>query len=191
MTPEEQQVVRAFRRQAQDVRRALAALHDQPPGRRMVNGYIEVEPPFVVRREGVPVGMQALEGPDYTRDRTVDSWSWLRASARGLGLGKQMRTAVLELAFRHLGAAAAVRSAVVENTSSLGVSRSLGYRDTHTSVLDHSGETLQHLRLIHPIATLSARRPTKQAAPLIKPERFDSHAASLCHLADLQRCGRW
>ena len=43
MTPEEQQVVRAFRRQAQDVRRALAALHDQPPGRRMVNGYIEVE----------------------------------------------------------------------------------------------------------------------------------------------------
>lgn len=103
--------------------------------------------PFVVRREGVPVGMQALEGPDYTRDRTVDSWSWLRASARGLGLGKQMRTAVLELAFGHLGAAAAVSSAVVDNTSSLGVSRSLGYRDTHTSVLDHSGETLQHLRL--------------------------------------------
>ena len=38
-------------------------------------------------------------------------------------------------------------SAVLANRSSLGVSRSLGYRDTHTSVLEHSGETLQHLRL--------------------------------------------
>jgi len=43
MGPDEQEVVRAFRRQAQDVRRALAALADQPSGRRMVDGYIEVE----------------------------------------------------------------------------------------------------------------------------------------------------
>jgi hypothetical protein len=27
------------------------------------------------------------------------------------------------------------------------VSRPLGYRDTHISVLDHCGETLQHVRL--------------------------------------------
>ena len=73
--------------------------------------------PFVVRREGVPVGMQALEGPDYATARTVDSWSWLHMSARGLGLGKQMRTAVLELAFRHLGAAAAVSSAARMRTN--------------------------------------------------------------------------
>ena len=44
MTPAEQEAVRAFRRQAQDVRRALAALAgDQSSGRRMVDGYIEVE----------------------------------------------------------------------------------------------------------------------------------------------------
>ena len=43
MGPDEQEVVRAFRRQAQDVRRALAALADQPSGRRMVDGYIEIE----------------------------------------------------------------------------------------------------------------------------------------------------
>jgi len=43
MGPDEQEVVRAFRRQAHDVRRALAALADQPSGRRMVDGYIEVE----------------------------------------------------------------------------------------------------------------------------------------------------
>jgi hypothetical protein len=44
MTPGEQEAVRAFRRQAQDVRRALAALGgEQTSGRRMVDGYIEID----------------------------------------------------------------------------------------------------------------------------------------------------
>ncbi|MBC9821539.1 GNAT family N-acetyltransferase [Terrabacter sp. MAHUQ-38] len=103
--------------------------------------------PFVVRSRGELVGVQWLEGPDWRADRTVDSSSWLVTSARGRGLGKQMRAAVLALAFGPLGAEAAVSSAVVDNASSLGVSRALGYRDTHRSVLEHSGETLQHVRL--------------------------------------------
>lgn len=103
--------------------------------------------PFVVLRDGVPIGMQALEGPDYGTERTVDSWSWLAGPARGRGLGKQMRAAILELAFTHLGAKTAVSSAVVTNHGSLGVSRSLGYAETHQSVLSHNGQTLQHLRL--------------------------------------------
>ena len=72
---------------------------------------------------------------------------WPRATTRGRGLGKQMRAAVLALAFGPLRAAAAISSAVVDNASSLGVSRALGYRDTHRSLLEHSGETLQHVRL--------------------------------------------
>jgi RimJ/RimL family protein N-acetyltransferase len=103
--------------------------------------------PFVARSGGEPVGVQWLEGPDWTSDRTVDSSSWLVAPARGRGLGKQMRAAVLALAFGRLGAAAAISSAVLGNGGSLGVSRALGYRDTHRSVLEHSGETLQHVRL--------------------------------------------
>ena len=103
--------------------------------------------PFVVRSRGELVGVQWLEGPDWRSDRTVDSSSWLVTSARGRGLGKQMRAAVLALAFGPLRAEAAVSSAVVDNASSLGVSRALGYRDTHRSVLEHSGETLQHVRL--------------------------------------------
>jgi RimJ/RimL family protein N-acetyltransferase len=103
--------------------------------------------PFVVRSGGEVVGAQWLEGPDWRADRTVDSSSWLVAPARGRGLGKQMRAAVLALAFGPLQADAAVSSAVVDNASSLGVSRALGYRDTHRSVLEHSGETLQHVRL--------------------------------------------
>ncbi|MFM6850830.1 MAG: GNAT family N-acetyltransferase [Terrabacter sp.] len=103
--------------------------------------------PFVARSGGEAVGVQWLEGPDWTSERTVDSASWLVAAARGRGLGKQMRAGVLALAFGHLRAVAAISSAVVGNGGSLGVSRALGYRDTHRSVLEHSGETLQHVRL--------------------------------------------
>ncbi|GAA2476996.1 GNAT family N-acetyltransferase [Terrabacter carboxydivorans] len=103
--------------------------------------------PFVVRRDGEVVGAQWLEGPDWRADHAVDSSSWLVPAARGRGLGKQMRAAVLALAFGPLRAEVAVSSAVLGNAGSLGVSRSLGYLDTHRSVLEHSGETLQHVRL--------------------------------------------
>lgn len=103
--------------------------------------------PFVVRRDGEIVGAQWLEGPDWRADRTVDSSSWLVSAARGRGLGTQMRAAVLALAFGPLRAEAAVSSAVMGNAGSLGVSRSLGYLESHRSVLEHSGETLQHVRL--------------------------------------------
>jgi RimJ/RimL family protein N-acetyltransferase len=103
--------------------------------------------PFVVSAGAHVVGMQWLEGPDWRVDRTVDSSSWLVPAARGRGLGTQMRAAVLALAFGRLGARAAISSAVVDNVASLGVSRALCYCDTHTSVLEHSGEQLQHVRL--------------------------------------------
>jgi hypothetical protein len=43
MTSGDQETVRAFRRQAQLVRKALAGLNEEAPGRRMVDGYIEIE----------------------------------------------------------------------------------------------------------------------------------------------------
>src|SRR3954470_12314023 len=86
--------------------------------------------PMIVFRGGIPVGMQELEGKDdFLESRTVDSSSWLIESARGRGIGKAMRTAVLTLAFDGLDAAAAVSEAWHDNTASLGVSRSLGYVD--------------------------------------------------------------
>ena len=86
--------------------------------------------PMLVFRGGIPVGVQELEGKDAFLDtRTVDSSSWLIQTARGRGLGKAMRTAVLTLAFDGLDAAAAVTEAWHDNEASLGVSRSLGYAD--------------------------------------------------------------
>ncbi|MFN2539626.1 MAG: GNAT family N-acetyltransferase [Mycobacteriales bacterium] len=101
---------------------------------------------FVVLHQGEPIGLQALEGKDFAAGRTVDTHSWLVLSARGQGLGKQMRAAVLALAFDHLGARAAVTEAWSDNASSLGVSRSLGYRDSHRETRE-DGRVLQHLTL--------------------------------------------
>jgi RimJ/RimL family protein N-acetyltransferase len=86
--------------------------------------------PMIVYRGGIPVGMQELEGKDdFVTARVVDTSSWLIASARGRGLGKAMRTAVLTLAFDGLAAEAAVTEAWHDNAGSLGVSRSIGYLD--------------------------------------------------------------
>ena len=82
-----------------------------------------------VEAEGELVGLQSLEGDDFGALRTVDSASWLVVAARGRGIGTSMRAAALGLAFDHLGAVAAVTSAVLDNHASLGVSRRLGYVD--------------------------------------------------------------
>lgn len=55
-----------------------------------------------------------------------------------------MRTAVLALAFDHLGARASVTSARRDNAASLGVSRHVGYRDNGVS-LNRSGSGVVQL----------------------------------------------
>ena len=98
---------------------------------------------------GRVVGVQALEGDRFPLLRTVDSFSWLATEVRGRGLATLMRTAVLTLAFEHLGAELAVSSARTDNVPSLAVSHRLGYVDnglsrtnTPTGPFD-----LQHVRL--------------------------------------------
>jgi RimJ/RimL family protein N-acetyltransferase len=84
--------------------------------------------PFVVRlRSGEVIGAQDLEGPDFAERRTVETSSYLVTAARGRGFGKQMRRAVLALAFEHIGALAAETEAWHDNAASLGVSRAVGY----------------------------------------------------------------
>lgn len=104
---------------------------------------------FGVFRDGRLVGFQALEGDDFPRLRTVDSWSFLTREVRGQGIGRQMRAAVLALAFGALGARYAISSAWTDNHASLAVSRALGYADNGVTV-HRRGETtgeMTHLRL--------------------------------------------
>jgi RimJ/RimL family protein N-acetyltransferase len=82
---------------------------------------------FVVMIDGEPMGMQDLCGIDFTAFGTVSTFSWLNPDLRGSGLGKEMRQAVLHLAFAGLGAHEASSDAFIDNHASNRVSEALGY----------------------------------------------------------------
>lgn len=54
--------------------------------------------------EGAPAGIQGIVAKDFAGTRAVATGSWLGQRFQGRGYGPEMRTAVLELAFRGLGA---------------------------------------------------------------------------------------
>src|SRR5271165_5822288 len=105
---------------------------------------------FVVSVAGQIVGAQELEGNDFPALRTVDTASFLVPEARGRGLGKQMRRAVLALAFGPMGAQAAITSAWHDNHASLGVSRALGYQSNGESLRARgdTADVMVHMRLL-------------------------------------------
>ncbi len=76
---------------------------------------------------GAPVGVQSLMAKDFAVLRTVETGSWLGLQHQGQGLGKEMRSAILHLAFEGLGAVEARSGGFYDNHSSLATSRSLGY----------------------------------------------------------------
>jgi RimJ/RimL family protein N-acetyltransferase len=76
---------------------------------------------------GSPVGVQGLVAKNFARLRTVETGSWLGRQYQGQGLGKEMRAAILHLAFDGLGAIEAMSGAFHDNEASLATSRSLGY----------------------------------------------------------------
>jgi RimJ/RimL family protein N-acetyltransferase len=83
--------------------------------------------PFAVFRGDTLIGSQTLEGDRFALLRQVDTASFLFPEWRGQGFGKQMRLAVLALAFDALEAESAITSAWHDNHASLGVSAALGY----------------------------------------------------------------
>lgn len=81
-----------------------------------------------VWHEGEPLGCQSMRAEDYAADLTVETGSWLGLDHHGKGFGTEMREAVLALAFRGLGARAAISGGFDFNKASLRVSEKLGYR---------------------------------------------------------------
>ncbi|HEX7082583.1 MAG TPA: GNAT family N-acetyltransferase [Gaiellaceae bacterium] len=98
----------------------------------------------VVFHEGRPIGVQALRAADFAGTRTVDSGSWLGLPWQGRGLGTEMRTAALALAFDGLGARLARSGALLGNEKSLAVSRKLGYREVGVSEVRPRGKPVPH-----------------------------------------------
>lgn len=88
---------------------------------------------FVVVVANEPVGMQDVIGQQFDLFRSASTFSWLSADLRGRGLGREMREAVLHLAFAGLDAVEAVSDAFLDNGGSTGVSTALGYERNGTT----------------------------------------------------------
>jgi RimJ/RimL family protein N-acetyltransferase len=94
--------------------------------------------------DGELAGVQAMYGKDFALNRTVTTGSWLGQRFQGRGIGTEMRVAVLELAFRGLGAELARSGAVEGNPASLRVSEKLGYRVTGRGTVSPRGVEVGH-----------------------------------------------
>lgn len=95
---------------------------------------------FVVMVDGKAVGMQDVLGNNFDDFRTVSTFSWLAPGARGRGLGREMRAAILHLAFEGFGAAEATSEAFFDNVASNRVSEVLGYQPDGTDWATRRGE---------------------------------------------------
>jgi RimJ/RimL family protein N-acetyltransferase len=104
---------------------------------------------FLVRLDGKVIGTQGMQASDFAVRREVDTGSWLGRAFQGRGFGTEMRAAVLQLAFDHLGADTARSGAWSDNAPSHGVSRKLGYRQDGTETLVRRGgrDVMQRLLL--------------------------------------------
>src|SRR6476661_7534358 len=78
----------------------------------------------------------------FTTTHTVTTGSWLVQRAHGQGIGKEMRAAVLHLAFQGLGAVEAYTDAFDDNPASLGVTRALGYEPNGTRLYAREGASV-------------------------------------------------
>ncbi|NNM97098.1 MAG: GNAT family N-acetyltransferase [Candidatus Dormibacteraeota bacterium] len=86
----------------------------------------------VVLYRGEVAGTQDMRAENFSASRMFSTGSWLGMEFQGMGLGTEMRAAILHLGFAGLGAQEAQSSAFSDNLASLGVSRALGYEENGT-----------------------------------------------------------
>jgi RimJ/RimL family protein N-acetyltransferase len=103
---------------------------------------------LLVFTSGELAGSQSISAEHLATRREVSTGSWLGKRFQRQGLGTEMRAAVLELAFRKLGAAKATSGAIVGSEASKRVSEKLGYSITGTSTVSPRGEPLMHYDLL-------------------------------------------
>jgi len=96
--------------------------------------------------EGALGGSQALRGQREDGELIVDSGSWLGQAFQRRGYGTEMRAAVLELAFRGLGAVAATSGSLEGNVASARVSAKLGYEPDGEATLAPRGVPVRERR---------------------------------------------
>jgi RimJ/RimL family protein N-acetyltransferase len=102
---------------------------------------------LLVRYQGKVVGSQVLRAERFAVTREFSTGSWVGLRYQGLGIGTEMRAAILMLAFDHLGARTARSEAHDDNVRSLAVSRKLGYEPDGSYSSADRGHPVTNLRL--------------------------------------------
>jgi RimJ/RimL family protein N-acetyltransferase len=103
---------------------------------------------MMVREGETVVGIQDLTATNFPESRVVGSGSWLAREYQGRGIGKEMRAAVLHLAFAGLGAQRATSAAFEDNVASIRVSESLGYRENGDDIKVRRGVASRSIRFV-------------------------------------------
>jgi RimJ/RimL family protein N-acetyltransferase len=80
------------------------------------------------------VGMCSVHAERFPQNRSLTTGSWLGRAYQGQGLGRELRQAALHLIFAGFDADLAVTRAWHDNAASIGVTRSLPYVETGTTV---------------------------------------------------------
>ena len=103
---------------------------------------------MVVREDQTVVGVQDLVGAEFNVTREVATGSWLGKRYQGRGIGKEMRAAILHLAFAGLDAQRAISGAFEDNAASIAVSRSLGYVENGDQIKARRGKPARAIRFL-------------------------------------------
>lgn len=117
--------------------------------------------------EGAPVGIQEVFAVRFPLFKEVSTGSWLTQGVQGQGIGKEMRAAVLHLAFEGLGATYAHSGAFAHNAASLGVSRAMGYRENGRHRGAPRGEPMERVDLVLSREEWMARRDAWPAPTIV------------------------
>jgi RimJ/RimL family protein N-acetyltransferase len=103
---------------------------------------------MMVKAGDTVVGVQGMLATDFAIRRQVGTGSWVGQAYQGRGIGKEMRAAILHLAFAGLGANRATSAAFETNSASLAVSRALGYIENGDDINAPRGKPVRQIRLL-------------------------------------------
>jgi RimJ/RimL family protein N-acetyltransferase len=103
---------------------------------------------MMVKEGDAVVGVQGMLAADFAVKRQVGTGSWVGQGYQGRGIGKEMRAAILHLAFAGLGAERAMSGAFEDNVASLAVSRALGYVENGDDIGAPRGTPMRQIRLL-------------------------------------------
>lgn len=103
---------------------------------------------MMVKEGETVVGIQAVGATNFAVRREVHTGSWLGREYQRRGIGKEMRSAILHLAFAGLGSHRATSAAFEDNAASIAVSRALGYQDNGDEVKVRRGTPSRSIRFL-------------------------------------------